>query len=263
MGKDKPSVSEGLRFLVEKKVQVEAVVALPKDKTSFSGEKLFDVAKNLGLNVITEEQLYNYISTDSKQNVPINLENIDLVISFLFWKIIKKPLIELPKIGCINLHPAPLSEYRGFSPYSLAIYQNSPFWGVSAHFVDETIDTGDIIKVNKFQIDPKKETAYSLEQQSQKHLLNLFKEVIEIATKTNSLPRQKQTQGNYFSKKDFEKLRRITANDSLDEIERKTRAFWYPPYDGAYIEINGQEYTILTKELLKEIGEQYHKKVNN
>ncbi len=257
MGKDKPSVIEGLKILLEKNVQVSAVVAQPYDTQSFSGEKLIDFASKNGLNVISEEELYTLID-NPLTNSKIDLKNIDIVISFLFWKIIKKPLINFAKIGCINLHPAPLPDFRGFSPYSFAIYNNSPTWGVTAHFVDEKIDTGDIIKVNKFPINAKNETAFSLEQKSQIHLLKLFEDVIDIALKTNSLPRNKQSNGNYFSKKDFENLRKI-QNNSEDEIERKIRAFWYPPYGGAYVEINKKEYPIVNEKLLEEIGEKYHK----
>ena len=166
MGKDKPSVIKGLEILLKKDVEIFAVIAQSHNDQSFSGEKLIDYASENELNVLSEEELYRLIDNPSV-NSNIDLKDIDLVISFLFWKIIKSPLINFPKIGCINLHPAPLPDFRGFSPYCFAIYQNSPSWGVSAHFVDEKIDTGDIIKVNKFSINAKNETAFSLEQKSQ------------------------------------------------------------------------------------------------
>jgi len=257
MGKDKPSVIKGLEILLKKDVEISAVVAQPHDVQSFSGEKLIDFALKNGLNVLSEEELYNLIENPSS-NSKIDLKNTDLVISFLFWKIIKKPLINFPNIGCINLHPAPLPDFRGFSPYCFAIYQNSPIWGVTAHFVDEKIDTGDIIQVNKFSINAKNETAFSLEQKSQIELLKLFEEIIDMSIKTNTLPRTKQSKGKYFSKKDFENLRKI-ENNSEDEIEKKIRAFWYPPYEGAYTTINKKEYTIINKKILDEIGKNYHK----
>ena len=147
MGKDKPSVIDGLKILLKKPIEIVAVVAKPNNEESFSGEKLYDFAIENNLKIISEDELYSLIEPKKQPNS--ELSDVDLVISFLFWKIIKKPLIDFPKIGCINLHPAPLPDFRGFSPYSLAIYQNSPEWGVSAHFVDEKIDTGDIVKVNK------------------------------------------------------------------------------------------------------------------
>ena len=90
MGKDKPSVIEGLKILLKKHVQVSAVVAQSPNTQSFSGEKLIDFASKNGLNVISEEELYALVDNPTT-NSKIDLKDIDIVISFLFWKIIKKP----------------------------------------------------------------------------------------------------------------------------------------------------------------------------
>ena len=39
-----------------------------------------------------------------------------------------------------------------------------------------------------------------------------------------------------------------------DDVEKKIRAFWFPPYDGAYVEIKGQKYTLINRQLLEEIA---------
>ena len=46
----------------------------------------------------------------------------------------------------------------------------------------------------------------------------------------------------------------MKANPRGDNIEKKIRAFWFPPYDGAYVEINGQKYTLINRQLLEEIA---------
>ena len=259
MGKDKPCVIEGLRYLVEKKIEVVAVVGPQKQKPSLGPKKLIDVANDLNLPIVSDEDLYQEISNPGSNRELFSLDNIDLIISFLFWKKIKKPLIDLPKIGCINFHPSPLPDVRGVSGYTFGIYENFPFWGVSAHFVDEDFDAGDLVKVIKFDIDPMKENSYSLAQKSLPVLLELFKEVIDIASKTGSLPRvpQDRNQGRYFSQRDFDELRKIKPTDSLDEIERKVRAFWHPPFAGASIEIKGKEFTVLNDEVIKEIAKHF------
>jgi len=161
------------------------------------------------------------------------------------------------KIGCINFHSAPLPEFRGVSGYNFAIYQNLNYWGVSVHFVDESFDGGEIIKVAKFDIDPKKETAFSLEQKSQTALLELFKEIVNTIQLNGTIPSSPQGGGKYYSKEDFERLRRISRDDSIDDIERKIRAFWYPPYGGAYVKIKGKEFTLINDKLLEEINDMY------
>ena len=255
----KPTASEGLKHLIQKRVTVVVVVAPPKDQPVHWKNRLSDTAESYGIPTASDEDLYRYLREGNRKDYTFSLEDIDLVISVLFWKRIKRPLIELPKIGCINFHPAPLPEYRGFAPYSFGIYENQSHWGVSAHFVDETFDTGDIIKTRTFKIDPRQETAFSLEQKSQVFLLELFDEVIDELLQKGTLPRAPQDIGRLRTKEDFENLRRIQSGDTAEEIERKVRAFWYPPYSGAAVEIGGREYTLVSEELLEELGKKYHK----
>lgn len=255
----KPAASKALKHLIGKGIDVVVVVAPPKCQKVYWDNRLIDVAESYGIPTATDDDLYNYINGEDETGFEFDLEDIDLVISFLFWKRIKKPLIELPKIGCINFHSAPLPDFRGFAPYSFAIYENISYWGVSAHFVDETFDTGDVVKTYKYDIDLSEETAFSLEQKSMNLLLELFDEVIDEALEKGSLHGTPQEKGGYKTKKDFEKLRKIQPEDTLEDIERKIRAFWYPPFIGASIELNNIEYTLVSEKILKQIGERYHK----
>lgn len=223
------------------------VGSLEKNKISLIME-----AQKIGIQTVSNEELYKIIKNESERKKN-GLEEIDLVISYLFWKKIEKPLIELSKIGCINFHPAPLPESRGVNGYSFAIYEDSLEWGVSAHFIDEDFDTGDIIKVNRFPINPSMETAYSLETKSQEKMFVLFKEIIDMIKNENELPRIPQGKGKYRSKEEFEENRRIKNTDSLDQIERKIRAFWYPPYEGAVIKLQNKEFTIINKQILEDL----------
>ncbi len=253
MGKNKLSAVEGLRYLVEKGFEVVAVVAPPSSEISHDGESLFDASCDLNIPVTTDVELYERLNSESGRT-GFDLGNVDLVISFLFWKKIKKPLIDLPRLGCINFHPAPLPDVRGVAGYNIAIYDRLPSWGVSAHFVDEFFDTGDIIEVSRFDIDPDNETAYSLEAKSQSMLVDLFKRVMDMVQRGTSLPRSPQGEGRYISKPDFEKLRKIQPEDTLEEIERKIRAFWFPPHGGAFVEIHGKEFTLVDERRLQEIA---------
>jgi methionyl-tRNA formyltransferase len=253
MGKNKLSAIEGLKYVVEKGIEVVAVVAPPKDATTPVEESLFHAANDLGIPTASDVELYEHLKPESDRSV-YNLDNVDLVISFLFWKRIKKPLIDLPRIGCINFHPAPLPDVRGVAGYNIAIYEKLATWGVSAHFVDESFDTGDIIEVLRFDIDADNETAFSLEAKSQAMLLELFKRVIDVVHRDGPLSRSPQGKGRYISKPDFEKMRKIQPEDSLEEIERKIRAFWFPPHGGAFVEIHGKEFTLVDERFLKEIA---------
>ena len=81
---------------------------------------------------------------------------VDVVISFLFWRLIREPLISLGRVGCLNFHPAPLPDFRGLGGYNVAMLDGLREWGVSCHFVDEGFDTGDIVEVERFPIDDRR-----------------------------------------------------------------------------------------------------------
>lgn len=69
----------------------------------------------------------------------------DLCVICHFERLIKKPLLSLPKYGFINVHPSLLPNYRGMSPQHWPIINGEKESGITCHYVDDGIDTGDII----------------------------------------------------------------------------------------------------------------------
>lgn len=69
----------------------------------------------------------------------------DLVISIYLNQLIRRELIDLPQLGCLNIHPALLPRNRGLFPYFWAIANGDEETGVTLHWVDEKFDTGDIL----------------------------------------------------------------------------------------------------------------------
>ena len=253
MGKDKYSTITALEYLLTKKIKISIIIGSKKHKSDDQNKSLKEFARKNQIKFFDDAEIYKKIKANKKFNF---LEEVDLIISFLYWKKIKPSLIKLSRLGCINFHPAILPEYRGVGGYNLAIMHRLSQWGVSAHFIDEGFDTGDIIKVNRFKIKSDKETALSLEAKTQIKLLVLFDQIINMLLSEKKIPRIKQlkTKGKYFSKKDFEKLREINSNDSIKMINRKISAFWFPPFAGAYIKIKNQEFTIINQKILDEIN---------
>lgn len=69
----------------------------------------------------------------------------DVVLLIHFNRLVHLPFIKIPKMGCINIHPSLLPQYRGRHPQYWAVINGEEKTGISIHFVDEGIDTGDII----------------------------------------------------------------------------------------------------------------------
>jgi methionyl-tRNA formyltransferase len=243
MAKAKRSAARALDWLAVEGADVVAVVAGEPDELTRDEQRVDLVAERHGLRLVSDEELY--------ANPP---DDVDLVISFLFWKRIREPLLSLGGIGCLNFHPAPLPDMRGVGGYNVAVLDGLAEWGVSCHFVDEQLDTGDIVEVSRFPIDPARSTALSVDVESQEQLFELFQRVMRRMLAGEKLPRTPQGEGRYVSREEFEAMRRVQPGDDLD---RKLRAFWYPPYPGAVVEVDGRELTLVDETLLAEAAALY------
>jgi methionyl-tRNA formyltransferase len=243
LAKHKRSAARALEHLVASGCEVAAVVAGPPDQHTVDAQRVDLVADRHGLRQATEDELYD-----------AGLQEVDLVVSFLFPRRILPPLIELPRAACLNFHPAPLPDLRGLGGFNVAILEGRREYGVSAHHVAETFDTGDLVDVERFPIDPERETAWSLDLKSQERLLGLFKRVVERVAAGDDLPRTPQGEGRYVSRQEFERLRVVRPGDSPEETARRIRAFWYPPFEGAVLELDGHRYTLVDGPLLEELG---------
>ena len=96
-------------------------------------------------------------------------------------------------------------------------------------------------------------TAQSLERITQEELVKLYKEIILEVKEKGRLTTLDvdNSKGTYISRKQMNEMKIITEDDlKSDDLDIKVRAFWFPPYDGAYIEVNGTKYTLVDKQIL-------------
>lgn len=243
MAKCKRSAARALDWLLGEGAEVAAVAASEPDAFTRDEQRVDLVAERHGIPLVSDDELHAAPPAD-----------VDLVISFLFWKRIREPLLSLGRIGCLNFHPAPLPDMRGVGGYNVAVLEGMSEWGVSCHFVEPDFDTGDIVEVERFPVDPDTATAFSLDLESQERLYGLFQRVMRRALAGEELPRTPQGEGRYVDRAEFEALRRVRPGDDLD---RKLRAFWYPPYPGAVLEVDGRELTLVDEGLLADMADAY------
>lgn len=176
----------------------------------------------------------------------------ELGVSVLYWRKLKDELLTIPCKGVINFHPAPLPEYKGMGGYNLAILESKEAWAVTAHYMNQDIDGGRIIESKEFSIDPESETITSLEKKSMIKIEELAIKIINRAINEKSLlPSVENKGGRYISRSELESLKEVSVGDDID---RKIRAFWYPPYNGAYIRMNNKKYTIVNQKILDDIA---------
>ncbi|MFN2616892.1 MAG: formyltransferase family protein [Thermoleophilaceae bacterium] len=252
MGKHKRSAARALAYLLEQGCQVPAVVAPQPDDSLHPDQRLDLVAQAARVPLVSDEDLY--AALDHPGDGGPDLAGVDLVVSFLFWRRIREPLVSHGRLGCLNFHPAPLPDFRGVGGYNVAILEGLQEWGVSCHFVDEELDTGDLVAVQRFPIDSDTATAFSLDLESQERLYLLFTDVVEQALRGEPLQRAPQADGRYVSREELESLRVLRPGDDID---RKLRAFWYPPWPGAVVDVDGRALTLVDERLLAEVADAY------
>ncbi len=79
---------------------------------------------------------------------------LDLIVSFSAPCVFPPELLEIPRLGCINLHCSYLPSYAGLLPSFWALFYQEPETGVSVHYMDDKIDNGSILAQKRVSIDP-------------------------------------------------------------------------------------------------------------
>ena len=101
---------------------------------------------------------------------------IDYVVSYRYRHIIKQDLIDFLSAKIINLHISLLPWNKGADPNLWSFLENTPK-GVTIHFIDKGIDTGDIIAQKELFFDPEVETLGSTYEKLNSEIVRLFKDV--------------------------------------------------------------------------------------
>ncbi|MDP7421461.1 MAG: formyltransferase family protein, partial [bacterium] len=166
----------------------------------------------------------------------------DIGLSILFGYILRSGFLSLFPQGCINLHPAFLPYNRGTYPNVWSIIDSTPA-GATIHYIDEKIDTGDIINQKEVDVTPV-DTGLSLYRKLEKSSLSLFKETWPSIRSGNAkrIP-QKKTVGTCHRTKDVKNIDEIDLDKTYSgrELINRIRARTFPPFDGAYFRHNGDK----------------------
>lgn len=233
-----------LKMLIEK-TNVIMVVTKPDKRVGRNKELTFSPVKKVALeNNIPVFQPIK-IKNDYEK---LTEEKIDLIVTCAYGQIIPKEVLNLPKYGCVNVHASILPKYRGSAPIQWAIINGDKETGVTIMYMDEGMDTGDIISISKMAI-----TSYDNVGTMHDKLSILGAQALEKELKSifdGSVKRIKQ--GNDWTlapmiKREDEHL---NFNDYGENIINRIRAF--NPWPFANILIDDKEIKIIEAEFKKE-----------
>lgn len=193
------------KYLKKRKEKVVGLGIHPKEKQKFTKEiiNVFNLPKE---RVFDGSGLRN-------PKVLKRIEKLkpDIIIAAFWGIILKEEILQIPRMGAINFHPGYLPYNRGMNPNVWPFIENTPA-GVSIHYIDNGVDTGDIIARKKINITPT-DTAGSLYDKTLTEIIDLFK-VIWPMIKKGEIKKIKQS-----SLKEKSTSHRLSQAGELDKID--------------------------------------------
>ena len=221
-----------------KNSNVVAIFCRPAESSNETIMKIKETGKKHSIPVIqpNKKDLYNYISY-------IKNLNIDLIVVCGYKYIIPKEIFDIPKFRTINIHPSYLPAYRGQHVVNWAIINGEKETGVTIHYIDEGIDTGDII-LQKIVPILYADNANTLHDKIYLETCELLTNVMQCITCGKHIKSKKQddTKASYFRPRVPEDGK-INWNKSEIEIYNLIRGL-VKPWPGAYGYIKGNKIII-------------------
>jgi methionyl-tRNA formyltransferase len=167
----------------------------------------------------------------------------DIVVVVAYGQILPRDVLEIPRLACLNLHASLLPRWRGAAPIQAAIAAGDCETGITAMYMDEGLDTGDILLQRRVEILPN-DTGGSLHDRLAEIAPEALLESLRLLSAGNA-PRiaQDNARGTYAPK-----LKRehglIDWSESAEAINRKIRA--YNPWPGAFMKVDRQNLKIFS-----------------
>ncbi len=133
-----------LKELINSNYEIATVITQP-DRPKGRGQKLMpppvkEEAVKHNIEVLQPERI-----RDTQFIKQISELNPDIIVVVAFGQILPKAILDIPKYGCINVHASLLPRYRGAAPINWCIINGEKTTGITTMYMDEGLDTGDII----------------------------------------------------------------------------------------------------------------------
>ena len=234
-----------LKRLYQEEYEIAAVVTNPDKPKGRSGQPVFSPVKETALSHGTE------VLQPVKSGDPAFVERLrelapDVIVVIAYGHILRKKVLDIPKLGCVNIHTSLLPKYRGAAPINQAVIDGCEVTGVTTMLMDEDMDTGDILLQEEIPIDPK-ETAGTLFDKLAAAGADLIVETLRGMKQGTITPKKQEGEPSYvhmMTKEDG----RVNWQKSAQEIERLIRGL--DPWPGAYSFLDGRRIRLISADVL-------------
>lgn len=205
---------------------------------------IHEVADKYGISVFQPEKIRN----DYERILEVKP---DIIITCAYGQIIPKVLLDLPRLGCINVHASLLPKLRGGAPLHHAIIDGLDKTGITIMYMDEAMDTGDIISTISYDIkssDTTEDIHDTFRELGAKLLIDTLPSIV---TGTNRRIKQNEMEATYGYNITREE-EHIDFNKSGILIDRLVRGLYSWPLANTII--GDTEYKIVAGYFVKGIG---------
>lgn len=228
----------GLRLLLNEGYEIVGVITAP-DRPAGRGQKVRESAvkqfsKKHDLKILQPTNLKDVLFIEELKSLKANLQ---IVVAF---RMLPKVVWQMPEYGTFNLHASLLPQYRGAAPINWAIINGEEETGVTTFFIDEKIDTGQVILQEKIEIDSN-ENAGHLHDKLMHLGARVILETVQLIKEDNViLTKQSEGEDLKTANKIHKDTCRIDWNLPINDIFNHIRGL--SPYPTAWtVLINGEK----------------------
>jgi methionyl-tRNA formyltransferase len=167
----------------------------------------------------------------------------DAVVVMAYGQILPRDVLEIPCLACLNLHASLLPRWRGAAPIQAAIAAGDCETGITVMYMDEGLDTGDLLLQRAIEIQPT-DTGGSLHDRLAQVAPGALLEALSLLAAENA-PRIPQDNAHAtYAQKLKREHGKIDWSEPAEIIERKIRAF--NPWPGAFMKVDGHNLKIFS-----------------
>ena len=240
---------KSLRKVYEAGYKIEAVVT-NIDKPKGRGMKLIpspvkQFAEEKGIKVLQPLKIRN--NTEFIEEIK-NI-NPDVICVVAYGKILPKELLDIPRLGCVNVHGSLLPQYRGAAPIQWAVLNGDKKTGITTMYMDVGMDTGDMILKQETEIGEDEDTG-ELWNRLADIGADLLVETLKLI-EAGKAPREKQGENFTLAPMLDKEMAKINWQNKT-AIELKNLVRGLNPIMGAYSFLNGKKIKFWKVQILNE-----------
>lgn len=220
--------------------EVQAVVTQPDRKVGrkkkVTSSPVKEYALKHKLNVLQPEKL-----TGSNEEQNILMQDIDLIVTAAYGQFLSKSLLNHPRYKAINVHASLLPKYRGAAPIHYALLNGEQVTGVTLMYMDQVMDTGDILSTKQYIIQENDNTGILFEKLS---LLgrDLLMETLPALFNQEIKPSPQNEEEATYAPMIKAKQEKINWEKNAVDIFNKIRGL--NPFPGAFTTLKGERFKI-------------------